>query len=105
MPYSSLECFLGTPEGFNKSEIDLWSISLIIYELMFKKIPFFYNKWVGGDIVKQWTTSLDFSFFPIYRKKRGWLCIYSIFSLVAIRGIQINQKNRLSLQTQNLILS
>lgn len=30
-PYSPVECLIATEEGFNKYEIDLWSVIMVIY--------------------------------------------------------------------------
>ncbi len=52
IPYSPVECALGKEEGFNKKEIDLWSIAIILYQMVFKSIPLFYSHYIGHDILQ-----------------------------------------------------
>jgi len=94
---------LGNQEGFNKKEIDLWSISVILYEMAFKSIPLYYTRWIGLEILSKWRAG-DFSIFPIYRRRRGAMGIETIASLTGISGIQINPQQRLTLKTQKAIL-
>lgn len=47
LPYSPMECMSGTEGGFNQPEIDLWSVSLILYEMAFKCVPMFYSRCIG----------------------------------------------------------
>lgn len=57
LPYSPIECLLGKEEGFNNKQIDLWSISIIFYEMAFKNIPIFYTRWIGLEILYKWKMS------------------------------------------------
>lgn len=43
-----------TPEGFNRAEIDLWSVSMIIHELTFHRLPFYFNRHIQTDLVNGW---------------------------------------------------
>jgi hypothetical protein len=73
--------------------------------MAFKSLPMFYTRWIGADILEIWRSSNDFSISPIYRKSRGLRGIEEVISLISIRGIQMNPKDRLSLVAYHKLLS
>lgn len=80
-------------------------MSIILYEMAFKSIPLFYTRWIGADILDMWRSTNDFSIFPLYRKRKGIPGIEEIISLISIRGIQMNPKQRISLLTYHRLIS
>lgn len=54
LPYSPLECYLFCEEGYNSKQIDLWSVGLIVNEILFRKNPLSYSRCFAADIHKGW---------------------------------------------------
>lgn len=57
LPYSPIECVQNCDESYNKKQIDIWSIGLILYELTFKNNPLTSCKCLIADIYKGWKQS------------------------------------------------
>lgn len=93
--------------GFNKPEIDLWSIAVILYEMAFKSLPLFFSRCIGPEIVETWRNKRDnnFSIYPFLKKRRGIRAGEEIISWIGIRGLQVDQKDRLSLRALSSILT
>jgi serine/threonine protein kinase len=71
IPYSPIECSVPCEEGFNKKEIDLWSIGVLFYEALLGRKPITYSRCFQQDIYKGWKRSDEFNIFPNIRKKGG----------------------------------
>ena len=56
LPYSPIECISKSVIGFNKPEIDLWSVTMILYEMTFRHLPMFYSRCIGPEIIETWKT-------------------------------------------------
>jgi serine/threonine protein kinase len=54
IPFSPLECTTLSKEGYNETNIDLWSLGVILYHETFGKIPITYSKCFAQDILKGW---------------------------------------------------
>lgn len=59
-------------ESYNQPEIDLWSVIMIIYELIFRRLPIYYNRNIQLEIINGWRTEGDFSVILCHRKKLGF---------------------------------
>lgn len=99
LPYSPIECISGHESGFNKPAIDLWSVAMILYEMAFQNTPMFYARCLGPEILEKSKRDGSFSIFPIYRKKRGARAVEEVISLMSISGLQLNQGQRLRLES------
>lgn len=62
---------MATKESFNSKEIDLWSVGIILIELLMGKNPITYSKCFGMDIYKGWKIPNEFGVFCPTRAKRG----------------------------------
>lgn len=104
MPYSPIECYFSDVKGFNNPSIDVWSVGLILYELMFGSNPVSYSRCFATDIYRGWNIPEEFSLFPMVMKRRGCRIIEIVFSILAANSVRIDQSERLSLQKMGVIL-
>ena len=65
---------------------------MILYELLFRRIPVTYSRCFGADIAKGWNAPDEFSLFPRIYKKRGVRMIEEIYVWIALHTICIKQK-------------
>lgn len=95
---------MATKESFNSTEIDLWSVGLILFELLFEKNPITYSKCFGMDIYKGWKIPNEFGVFCVTRSKRGIRLIESIFEIIAVKSVCVEQQERMKLNKMADIL-
>jgi hypothetical protein len=62
---------IDTEDGYNNSAIDLWSVIMIMYELIFKKLPLYYSRGTQQQIVSVWKEEDSFSTILSFRPKKG----------------------------------
>jgi serine/threonine protein kinase len=91
-PYSPIECLMDMEEGFNRREIDYWSVVLIIYEMFFSRLPFYFNRKILNDLVDGWSREGEFCPSLELRPRRGFRLIERTVSLLAESGLKIKQK-------------
>lgn len=82
----------------------MWSVGLIIYEILFKKNPLSYSRCFAADIHKGWRIPDEFALFPVMHKKHGARVIELIVSILSLNSVCIKQKDRISIRQMGQIM-
>jgi serine/threonine protein kinase len=92
VPYSPIECLMDKEEGFNSFEIDYWSVVLIIYEMVFCQLPFYFNRRILNDLVEGWSREGEFCPSLTLRPRRALGLMEQVLNQLTERGLKIKQK-------------
>ena len=72
---------------------------MVLYELLFDRIPVNYSKCFASDIARGWTSSEEFGVYPLLYKKKGARIVEEIYSWISVHTICIKQKDRLKIES------
>ena len=89
LPFSPLECLKTSEKGFNKKEIDYWSICLVIHEIFFKRQPLYNFKMKVPN-------KEEFVVLTNIKKRRSLNLVFEIIAWLSINGICMDPQERLN---------